>query len=82
MALVTAGCLAALFCTAFAGGCVNALAGGGSLLTFPMLVESSGKLLVQFVTQGNWKREHLRWLNKLLIQAFPYLFNSKCWLTF
>jgi uncharacterized protein len=38
VALVTAGCLAALFCTAFAGGCVNALAGGGSLLTFPMLV--------------------------------------------
>ena len=26
--------------------------------------------------------EHLRWLNKLLIQAFPHLFDSKCWLTF
>jgi hypothetical protein len=40
------------------------------------------KLLVQFVAQGNREREHLCWLNKLLIQAFPDLFNAKRWLTF
>jgi hypothetical protein len=40
------------------------------------------KLLVQLVAQGNWEREHLGWLNKLLIEAFPDLLNAKSWLTF
>ena len=45
-------------------------------------VECWRKLFVQFVAQGNWEREHLGWLNKLLIQAFPDLLNAKRWLTF